>query len=278
MSLEKGNEEDLKKNETPVSLEEMKIQFELMQREIAALRNQGAPQQAGLANVAPGMNPEQFKMLIAEVVKAAKEQPENQNRLTVQTFVEERDIDPTDFDSKGVLFCAYSTGYLIVDDVRQGFPVGTPYGNAIFFLFNGQTITRDSDGNQVLNTFCTYLSKSKKEQEWLKNHRYFGIKFFESAKEALSTDAVRAQKLMKYVDSLMSQDAPSIVTQCRQYEVPISEDMRTMRILLANRMLDAVEGQKESVTSKILAQKLEEELFMNDPTKFTPERKDRTIR
>ncbi len=274
MGLEKGNESDLNKDKNAIAPDDaaaLKIQLDLMQRELAQMRAGNNPQQFSAPG---GMSPDQFTQLIKAVKDA--ERPE-QNKLTVKTFIDEKDIDPKDFDAKGVNFCACSTGYLIVDDVRQGFPVPTPFGNAIFFKFNGQVVSRDMEGKQVLNTFCSYESKSKKEQEWLRSHRYFGLKFFESAKEALSVDAMRAQKLMKYVDNLMSQDSYSIVAQAKQYNVPISEDVRTMRFLLANKMLDATEGVQESATTRILKEKLEEELFMNDPTKMSPERKNRAI-
>lgn len=272
MAIEKGTEsnEDKKTDNAP-DVAAFKIQIELMQRELAEMRKNNVPQQS----FAPGgMSGDQF----AELIKAVKasEKPE-QHRLSVKTFVEAKDIDPDDFDSKGVLFCAPSTGYLIVDDFRQGFAVNTPYNNEIFFMFNGQKISRDGDGHQVLNTFCSYESKSFKEQEWLRAHRYFGLKFFESAKEALSADSAKAQRIAKYVDMLVSDDSASLFTKCKSYGVPVSDDVRTMRILLANKMADKAEGEQESITKNILKDKMEQELFLNDPKQFTPERKNRSI-
>lgn len=269
MALEKGNEDEIKKDELSDKevLKQFQLNMQMMQRELDNLKKT-----PNVAAAPGGMSDEQFKQFM-KVVAEGKDAPDTK-RLTVKTFVEERDIDPADYDERGVLFCAYSTGYLIVDDVRQGFPVPTPFGNAIMFMFTGQNKTRDNQGNMVLNTFCSYQSKSKKEQKWLREHRYFGIKFFESAKEALSTDAIRAQKLLRYVDVVMSMDQHQIVQNCKAYGVGISEDMRVMRIQLANKMLDKVDG-KEDHTHQILKNNLEEKLFLEDPGKTTPERVSR---
>lgn len=265
MSVEKGSIDDNQKNDPSIDTKELVAQMELMRRELDKLREDKRPQQY----TAPaGMSPAQFTELIGAVSKAAKEQPDSK-RLNVKTFVDERDIDKDDFDKDGQIFCAYSTGYLIVDDVRQGFPVPTPFGNEIFFKFQGQNKTRDSKGKEVINTYCAYMSRSKKEQEWLRGHRYFGIKFFESATEAMSTDAIRAQKLARYIDSVMSMDQHQVVLACKSYSVPISENMRSMRVILASRMLEKNEEQGMSSSQKALQELSEEHLFLADPKRIT---------
>lgn len=269
MALEKGTEGENKTpepNELEKKMHEQSLKFEQVLHELSELKKQGLPQQL---SAPAGMSGSQFAELLATVVKATKEKPDDQ-KLTVKTFVDERDIDKDDFDEKGIIFCAYSTGYLIVDDVRQGFPVSTPFGNMIFFKYEGKTESRDGKGKVVLNTFCVYQSRSKKEQEWLRGHRYFGIKFFESAKEALSTDAERAQKLVRFIDSVMSLTQDQAVIQCRSYGVPISSDMRTMRILLASRMLAKTEEGERTASARSIDEFNEEKLFLADKTKMTP--------
>lgn len=269
MGLETGTEGEDKNsqpNKENDALATMAANMELMKQELQSLKEKNLPQQISAPG---GMSGEQFAELLATVVKATKEKPDDQ-KLTVKTFVDERDIDKDDFDEKGVIFCAYSTGYLIVDDVRQGFPVSTPFGNAIFFKYEGKTESRDGKGKVVLNTFCVYQSRSKKEQEWLRGHRYFGIKFFESAKEALSTDAERAQKLVRFIDSVMSLSQDQAVIQCKAYGVPISSDMRTMRISLASRMLDKIEQGEKTASVRAVEEFNEERLFLGDASKTTP--------
>ena len=264
MAVEKGTEEETN-SEKSSDMKELMLKMELMQKQLDDYQKQGKPRDY----TAPaGMDPQQFESLLSAVVKASKEKPDDQ-KLSVKKFVDERDIDPDDFDKDGVLYCAYSTGYFIVDDVRQGFPVSTPFGNIIEFKFQGQNKTRDSRGKEVLNTFCSYLSRSKKEQQWLEEHRYFGIKFFKSATEAMSTDVVHAQKLAAFVDRVMSMDQNQVVLACQSYKVPISENMRTMRVLLASKMLDATEDVGQQVSQRALRELDEQEIFRQDKTKFT---------
>lgn len=259
--VEKGIESEGGNNVSKETVSALQIQLELMQRQLEEMKANKIPQQYSAPG---GMSADQFKQLI-EAVKA----PDKRENLSIKNFVDEKNIDPADFDEKGMLFCAPSTGYVIVDDVRQGFSVMTPYGSAIIFEFNGQIIGRDSEGNQQLNTFCSYLSKSKKEQEWLKEHRYFGLKFFESAKEAISTNAARAQKMMKYVDALIGQDAAQIFAQCKKYGLPISDDLRSMRVHLADKMIGEADYAEVHITKNLLKEQHEEELFLGDKTKVT---------
>jgi hypothetical protein len=269
MTVVKGNVDDSEGKNNPENNDtnkELLLKMEIMQKELFELKQNNKPQDY---HAPAGMNPQQFIELVAAVSKASKEKPDDQ-KLSVKRFVDERDIDPKDFDKDGVLFCAYSTGYFITDDVRQGFPVSTPYGNDIFFKFQGQNKSRDSRGREVLNTYCAYLSRSKKEQQWLREHRYYGIKFFESATEAMSTDAVRAQKLARFIDAVMSMDQHQVVMNCQAYKVPVSENMRAMRITLASRMLDATEDPGEVASKKALKELDEENLFLADKSKMTP--------
>jgi len=105
MALEKGNEEEIK-NEA-VSDKEMLKQFqlnmELMQREMAALKKD---KEIAVSALPGGMSEAQFQQFM-KVVAEGKDAPDAK-RLTVKTFVEERDIDPLDYDENGKLFCAYS--------------------------------------------------------------------------------------------------------------------------------------------------------------------------
>lgn len=265
MSIEKGNVEDKKNNENVIDNKELLAQMQLMQRELERLKSEKLPQQYSAPS---GMDGKQFSELLSMVAKSAKEQPDSQ-RLNSKTFVDERDIDKDDFDKDGQIFCAYSTGYLIVDDYRQGFPVRTPFNNDIFFKFQGQSKSRDSKGKEVLNTYCAYMSRSKKEQQWLREHRYFGIKFFESATEAMSTDAIRAQKLARFIDSVMSMDQHQVILACKSYNVPVSENMRSMRVILATKMLEKTEEQGVDSSQRALQELNEEHLFLADPKKIT---------
>lgn len=262
MALEKGNEEKI--NQTDELLE-LRAKMEFMEKEFK--ESQSNPKKE-TATSTGGLNAIQFSQLISAVVKAAKEVPKAE--VKGGTFVNEQDIDTEDYDDDGVLFCAYSTGYFIVDDVKQGLPISTPYNNTLTFEFQGNNITRDNKGRQVLNSYCAYLSKSKKEQEFLRKHRFFGIKFFESAKEALSATSMEAQRVVRFADAVMSMDQGQILSACKARGINISKDMQSMRTTLVNSMMQDADNAKSNAYKAILEENEEEKMFRDDKTKRSP--------
>ncbi len=138
MALETGTDEN------PKSTEELTKLVLNLTKELEELKKNGNPQVAQLPG---GMSMEQF----TEIIKAVKERPDVE-KFEVGKFVAESDIPKDDYDQKGVIFCAYSTGYVIVDDVRKGLAVRTPYGNTIFFIYQASKRTRGQKGEE-LNTF-----------------------------------------------------------------------------------------------------------------------------
>lgn len=260
MALEKGTEESKNSNN---ELADLKAKMELMEKELKESKNAPVKASASIG----GLDAQQFAEIIAAVTKAAKETPKADIKAGV--FVNEQDIDAEDFDENGVLFCAYSTGYFIVDDVKQGLPISTPYNNVLTFMFQGHNKTRDSKGREVLNSYCSYLSRSKKEQEFLRKHRFFGIKFFESAKDALSATSMEAQRLVKFIDAVMSMDQGQIIAACKSKGINITNDMQKMRVTLANTMLEESENAKTQAYKNILEANKEEELFLADTSKLS---------
>lgn len=266
MPLTKGDAQDLSNDK------QGNDEFKKMQRQLEAMNIELINMKAEKANVAPtsysGMSEKQLVELISAVSKASKERPD-EDKLNMVGFVDEKNIDPDDYDEVGVMFCTYGMGYVIVDDVRQGYAVQTPYKNKIFFMFEGMTKTRDDRGREVLNNFSVYRSHSKKEQKWLREHKFFNSRFFETVAEAMKTNVDRAQKLVRFINIAMGMEQDSMVKNCRHYNVPLTNDTRGMRIALANKMLDAVEDPSKVVTSNIVKEKYEEELFLSDPSKKT---------
>jgi hypothetical protein len=150
---------------------------------------------------------------------------------------------------------------VIVDDVRKGHSVRTPFNNTIFFLYQASKVTRAHKGEE-LNTYCQYESHSKKEAQWLRDHRYYGILFFESAKEALSVDQVKAQRLLKFINALMTMNQHGVVQRCREYSVPISDDLRTMRIKLAYKMVEREMVDEAKASEHVVRENMEAKIFV----------------
>jgi len=253
MTLVKGNAGDKpEKKESNEQMELLLANFKSMQEELASLKAAGQPQ----AGVMPGgMTANQ----LAEVIKAVKDRPDSE-KYDVRRHIDERDIDKDDYDQVGVSFCAYSTGYLIVDDVRQGQAVRTPYGKSIFFVFQGSK--RFQAGKyQELSTYCEYKSHSKREQEWLRNHRYYGVMFFESAKDVLQGNAKKANRMVNFMNALNSLDQHGIIQRCKERSVPITDNLHSMRITLAYKMAEDEEANEQVAAAKRVEEQFETTIF-----------------
>lgn len=107
-----------------------------------------------------------------------------------------KDIDPLDYDPAGCVFTSYGTGYVIVDDVRQGQPVKSPYGRMFVFKQSMGRVTKIGPHAETYSALCSFMTHSKKEIEWLKSHQKFGIEFFTDSKEALDSNAMAAKILV----------------------------------------------------------------------------------
>ena len=115
MGLEEGNEKDLNGPKAPSGMDAATAKIiEEMQSKIAELQKNNQPAPTSIS----GATPDQFALLVAEIAKAVKTRPEA-DALTVRNFVAERDIDPDDWDAKGVRFSAFGTGYVIVDELDK---------------------------------------------------------------------------------------------------------------------------------------------------------------
>lgn len=155
-----------------------------------------------------------------------------------KAYSDAKDIPMDDFDPIGVLFCCYCTGYVIADDKRNGFPVKTPYGRIFFFQLQVNQKVRVGNVDEM-SSFSSLMCHSKKEQEWLRKHKYYNIAFFESAKEALNSDSKKVEKMMSIMNSLDNQNQSQIVNLCTQYGIGISNDMQGMRIQLARAVAES---------------------------------------
>lgn len=127
------------------------------------------------------------------------------------------DLDPKDVLSEPAVFTSYGQGYLILDDVRDGHPVKTPYGRIMKFKLAGSRIRTFGRGDQSYSCFCSFATKSKLEYDWLLNHTKYGIEFFEMGKvDALDIDATRVQITIEVEKEFSKIEAGSILARAKQ--------------------------------------------------------------
>ncbi len=149
---------------------------------------------------------------VAQLIRASRDED---NALGSAGIIREEDIDPEDYldTEHAISFFAPTAGFLIVDDIRSGRVIATPYKNPIWFDYAGEE--RVGDGKSMtLNVYSQYLCRSKKESDWLKAHRHFGIIFFEDMKKALNMDFRIMKSLYKCMTTVNAMTPQSI-----QYEL-----------------------------------------------------------
>lgn len=208
-------------------------QLKEMQKEITELKSKGMP-----PAIAGGVNDDQFAKLLTALTKAIKEKPDNEKLDISKGFIDPADIDPNDFLENGQQFFANTTGYVIVDDIRQGFPVSTPFKNIIIFRYQATQRIKGNGKEEQLQNFSTYVSHSKKEVQWLRDHRYFGVAFFETAAQALNTDVKIAQRMLKFMTAINSMGNYDLMRRAKEYGLPTTNDTKTLRVLLATKLAE----------------------------------------
>lgn len=177
-------------------------------------------------------------------------------------------LDPSLIDKDDILeekdyvrFYAHVSGYVVVDDLRNGIPIRTPYGNKIEFKYFGSK-SSGTGRFEEREHISSYTCKSKKEAEWLRGHTMFGVKFFESAGEETSIDGKKAVKMATMMNNLMAQDKHTIIEMCRANDIPMMEDAQKMRLALANKLTEGMINQeKKADEERIKEMILESEEF-----------------
>lgn len=139
---------------------------------------------------------------------------------------------------KWVTFCVPKAGYPLTCDQRNGYIVKLPYGKELIW-FEFIHMNKALLGKHTVTTpIATYVCRSKKECDWIRNHSLFGTLIFESTKAAMNTDAEKAMRLATVVGMLKSKELPEIVADSRQFNLPFIENVDQMRTNLAMAMVD----------------------------------------
>lgn len=234
------------------------------QNDIAALTEvvlklQRELKEVKLANtmVAPGSNVDLVKAL-AEFAAAQK----NAENVDFQAGISVEQIPEEDYDDKGVTFCAPFTGYAISDDRRMGHRVVLPYNKPfIVFEYQGGKPIQDGKHTKLMN-LSTYTSHSKKEIEWLWKYSFFNTLIYESTKGVQNFDVLKAQKMAKIMTMLINFEMPQLIRGCKDYNLPIDEDVSVMRSHLAMAMASAELTRDQDSTQRRLVELEKEKMLL----------------
>lgn len=166
---------------------------------------------------------------LIEAIKSLKGEDVRDMKYVPEQYIDENDR----MDEPAVFFC-YKSGYLIVDDVRDGHPVKTPFGNRIWFKYEASKKRQKGKETNHIH-IAKYSTYSKKEAEWLRSHSMFGVMFFDRLGEADDETAFKSALIATYYDAYRNANATQLITYCQEMGIEPKDDPQTMRIALAER-------------------------------------------
>ena len=257
-------EKDKKPKEAGLSIEmqtELLNKMEAMTAKMEELENKGP-------NNSPGGNQE-----LIDALKSLKDSGDD-NKYSYDKVDASGYLDPDRIDPKDVLegkdivrFYAYKSNYVIVDDLRQGRAVQTPFKNKIMFDHMGTKTTGVGKHKETEHS-CVYSCKSKKEAEWLKEHSLYNVTFYASggAGALMSISSKKATKMASLMSGLKAQDRYSIISMCQQHGIEMMEDANEMRIALANKLSEEIDLQEAKIDEEKVKEMLltKKEFELND--------------
>lgn len=224
--------------------------LEQLQNDIKALQKAGKPAIAPIAT--EGTTAEAIHQLVTELRK----KPDSE-KFGLNKYVNIADIDPDDFMEIPRVFFAHKVGYVIVDDIRKGHRVQTPFGNVIIFGYD--STTRVQHGREYdLHNICIYQCQSKKEAKWLEESSFYGIYIFDRAKAAITSTAKKAAHLARHMAVLREMGQYRLVESMKSNELPVMENLQDMRIALANHHADK-DVERESTEGRSRTEKMLED-------------------
>ena len=211
-----------------------------------------------------------------ELIEALKSLKENNNdskynydNIDASGYLDPDRIDPKDIlEGKDIVrFYAYKSNYVIVDDLRQGRAVQTPFKNKIMFDHMGTKTTGVGKHKETEHS-CVYSCKSKKESEWLREHSLYNVTFYASGGTGalMSTSSKKASKMASLMSGLKAQDRYSIISMCQQHGIEMMEDANEMRIALANKLSEEIDLQEAKIDEEKVKEMLltKKEFELND--------------
>jgi len=241
---ENGSEE--KRNEGVVDEALSKATLDLiknLQEQVDELKKQKE-------SAAPSNN--QAELLEKLIDKIAGNKSDSSNFIFEHNYTTESQIDPNDMLPKDewVTFVTHKVGYVIVDDIRQGFPVRVPFG---MIQFEYESTKQVKNGKEVeLYNISRYTCKSKKELKFLREHSLYNAIFFDNIKGALTSNGQRAIKLAVAMRGLSSMGQHDLVNTARNYGIPIGENLNALRGEIANIIVENQINAEKMQTHRIL--------------------------
>lgn len=164
-----------------------------------------------------------------------------------EKYVDEVDQDIEDVLTEGVSFFAHQGGYVIVDDLRSGRKVATPFREPIIFN-HFKTKMVGSGKDLSIENMCRYTSNSKKEVEWLRTSSFYGWKIFDDSKVVTSAHAKMATHISRFLTGARVMQKEQLFKACENLGIAMSTDIENMR-LQYSQILAEKEIEKEGAAA-----------------------------
>ncbi len=200
--------------------------------------------------------------LIRELIKS-QSQKSTLEQLDNTGYLDTDLIDKNDIlsDEEVVRFYAHVSTYVVVDDLRHGVPVRTPFGNVIKFEYVASK-TSGAGKNKEIEHSCVYKCKSKKEAQWLKEHTLYGVMFYSSGSDGMTIDGKKATRMALLMKNLMSLEKHQILSMCQQNGIEMMEKVSDMRMALANKLSsDVLNREQEADEERVKEMLFEKKEF-----------------
>jgi len=139
------------------------------------------------------------------------------------------DFDINDVLEVPVMFFTYSLGYMLMDDVKQGHAIRTPYNRPFKFnhLFRHERVGARDKKEFLMVSVCKI--SSKKELDWLQRHSLYGVKFFEDIRNVRSVDIEMQERLVEANNEIARLSDHEIVQRALGEGVSPSTDVSKMK-------------------------------------------------
>lgn len=168
-----------------------------------------------------------------EAIKELKGEDVRDMKYVPEQYIDEDDL----MDEPAVFFC-YKSGYAIVDDIRNGHSVRTPFGNVIWFKYEASKKRQKGRETNHIH-IAKYATRSQKEATWLRDHSMFGVIFFDRLGEASDELATKSALIAAYYDVYRNAKASELITYCQNMGIQPKDSPQTMRIALAQKRAEA---------------------------------------
>lgn len=182
-----------------------------------------------------------------------------------ERVVYDRDFDPDDITEAKTYF-APSSWWKLPMKRRGGQLTPGPFGPILFKMIESESV-RVGDRNQV-RFLCAYTTDSKREQQYMETHEFFGKKFFLSEDKAKVTheDTEYAKKFGEIFTMMLTYQAPDIYRmagELRAEGLSLSKnmDLNAIRTEIAGHMARKALKESKAQRHELLSNSARHELL-----------------